>query len=113
MKKKVLIAMSGGVDSSAAALLLQQQGYECAGATLSLRDNDVSGARKIAEGLGMPFYVFDERERFAREVMDRFVSEYCAGRTPNPCIDCNRCLKFGAFLDRALEMGFDLSLIHI
>ena len=107
MKKKVLIAMSGGVDSSAAALLLQQQGYECAGATLSLCGNDVSGARKIAEGLGMPFYVFDEHERFAREVMDRFVSEYCAGRTPNPCIDCNRCLKFGAFLDRALEMGFD------
>ena len=107
MRKKVLIAMSGGVDSSAAALLLQKQGYECAGATLSLCDNDDSGARKIAEGLSMPFYVFDERERFAREVMDRFVSEYCAGRTPNPCIDCNRCLKFGAFLDRALDMGFD------
>ena len=107
MKKKVLIAMSGGVDSSAAALFLQKQGYECAGATLSLCGNETAGAKQIAEGLGMPFYVFDERERFAREVMDRFVSEYCAGRTPNPCIDCNRCLKFGAFLDRALAMGFD------
>ena len=99
--------MSGGVDSSAAALLLQEQGYECAGATLSLCGNETEGAKRIADGLGMPFYVFSEHERFAREVMDHFVSEYRAGRTPNPCIDCNRCLKFGAFLDRALEMGFD------
>ena len=107
MKKKVLIAMSGGVDSSAAALLLQKQGYECAGATLSLCGNETDGAKRIADGLGMPFYIFDEHKLFAREVMDHFVSEYRAGRTPNPCIDCNRCLKFGAFLDRALEMGFD------
>ena len=106
-RPQAMIAMSGGVDSSAAALLLQKQGYECAGATLSLCENDVDGARKIAEGLHMPFYVFDEHERFSREVMDRFVSEYCAGRTPNPCIDCNRCLKFGALLDRALVLGYD------
>ena len=105
--KRVLLALSGGVDSSAAALLLQKQGYECAGATLSLCGNETDGAKRIADGLGMPFYIFDEHELFAREVMDHFVSEYRAGRTPNPCIDCNRCLKFGAFLDRALEMGFD------
>ena len=91
----VLIAMSGGVDSSAAALLLQKQGYECAGATLSLCGNETDGAKRIADGLGMPFYIFDEHELFAREVMDHFVSEYRAGRTPNPCIDCNRSLSKG------------------
>ena len=107
MSQRVFVAMSGGVDSSAAALLLQKQGYECAGATLSLCGNETDGAKRIADGLGMPFYIFDEHELFAREVMDHFASEYRAGRTPNPCIDCNRCLKFGAFLDRALEMGFD------
>ena len=105
--KKVLIAMSGGVDSSAAAVLLKEQGYDCAGATLMLCGDDAADAETVSQRLGMPFFVFDERERFAHCVMDRFVSEYCAGRTPNPCIDCNRELKFGAFLDRALEMGFD------
>lgn len=105
--KKVLIAMSGGVDSSAAAVLLKEQGYDCAGATLMLCGDDAADAETVSQRLGMPFFVFDERERFAHCVMDKFVSEYCAGRTPNPCIDCNRELKFGAFLDRALEMGFD------
>lgn len=105
--KKVLIAMSGGVDSSAAAVLLRSRGYSCGSATLALCSNDVSDARAASEALGIPFYVFEESERFARCVMDKFVSEYCAGRTPNPCIDCNRELKFGAFLDRALAMGYD------
>ena len=99
--------MSGGVESYAAALLLQKQGYECAGATLSLCGNETDGAKRIADGLGMPFYIFDEHELFAREVMDHFVSEYRAGRTPNPCIDCNKFLKFGALYERAKELGCD------
>ena len=107
--KKVLMAMSGGVDSSAAAVLLQRQGYRVDGAMLNLlpEGNDTADARAVADRLGMDFLLLEGSGDFAAEVMDRFVSEYCAGRTPNPCIDCNRCLKFGLFLDRALELGYD------
>ena len=64
----------------------------------------------MAYRLGMKFYVFNEVEAFRRDVMDHFVAEYCAGHTPNPCIDCNRCLKFGALLDRAVTLGYDYTM---
>lgn len=90
-QEKVLVAMSGGVDSSAAALLLQKQGYACDGAMLRLyageqesgccSESDAADARSVAYRLGMKFYVFNETERFARDVMDHFVAEYCAGHT--------------------------------
>ena len=113
---RVLVAMAGGVDSSAAALLLQRQGYDCDGAMLKLIPNsdsrccsadDAEDARAVAYRLGMKFYVFNEVDAFRRDVMEHFTAEYCAGRTPNPCIDCNRCLKFGALLDRAVTLGYD------
>lgn len=107
-KKRVLVALSGGVDSSAAAVLLQKAGYRCDGATLELcGESHTSAAQATTAQLGMDFFVFDERARFCAEVQDPFIAAYCAGRTPNPCISCNHALKFGAFLDRAIELGYD------
>lgn len=110
MESKALIAMSGGVDSSVAAYLMQRAGFTCVGATMRLLDTsgaDVSDARAVAQRLGMPFCELDLSARFRRDVMDDFVRCYEAGLTPNPCVVCNRRLKFGALLDAALEMGCD------
>lgn len=118
MAKKVLVGMSGGVDSAACVLLLQRQGYAVSGVTLQLHHykdrpgtcgsaDDIEEAARVAAQMGISHRVLDLCDLFRREVMGHFVSEYCAGRTPNPCLDCNRELKFGAMLDWALDHGFD------
>ena len=113
--KKALIAMSGGVDSSVAAAKMVEAGYDCLGVTMRLHDGDNCGAakeaedaKKIADVLGFPFAVADLREMFSTQVMDRFVSAYEEGDTPNPCIECNRYMKFGALMEYAKEQGCDL-----
>ena len=109
-QKTALIAMSGGVDSSVAAFLTQQAGFHCIGGTMKLlcaASHDTEDARAVAARLGMDFHVFDMTGQFQQEVMDKFVRCYEAGLTPNPCVDCNRRLKFGALLDAALELGCD------
>lgn len=119
---KALIGMSGGVDSSVAALLMMEAGYECIGATMRLYDgqittpdggktccslDDVEDARSVAHRLGIRHYVFNFSQEFREQVMDKFVSTYYEGGTPNPCIDCNRHLKFGKLLQRARELDCD------
>jgi tRNA-specific 2-thiouridylase len=120
--KRVLVAMSGGVDSSVAGWLLKEQGYDCVGATMQLFHGeyaganaegsccslaDVEDARNIAVKIGIPYYVFNFKEAFEAGVLSRFVSEYERGATPNPCIDCNRFVKFERFLRRARELELD------
>ncbi len=111
-KKRVLVAMSGGVDSSAAAAVLLEKGYEVEGAMMLLspemNEGSVEDARKVADRLGIKFHLFDLRDRFATDVIEPFCDMYLQGKTPNPCVICNKHIKFGAFLDRALEMGFNL-----
>lgn len=108
--KKILVGMSGGVDSAVSVLLLQQMGYEADGATMVLQpcgDGEAADAAKSAETLGIDFYRFDWQAEFRREVIEPFKQVYVAGGTPNPCIFCNKTLKFGKFLEKALELGYD------
>ncbi|MCI8473410.1 MAG: tRNA 2-thiouridine(34) synthase MnmA [Clostridiales bacterium] len=120
--KKAIIAMSGGVDSSVAAYLMKSQGYDCMGVTMKLfrgedigvpREHsccsmdDVEDARSIAYSLGIPYHVFNFSDRFEDTVIRRFIESYENGRTPNPCIDCNRYLKFDKLYHRAKELDYD------
>jgi tRNA-specific 2-thiouridylase len=123
MPERVLVAMSGGVDSAVAAALLHQQGYEVIGVTLrlytepddtALRSNrtccgieDIGDARAAAQQIGIPHYTLNMEREFEEAVLDPFVQAYAAGRTPNPCLNCNQYLKFSTLLDRALAMGVD------
>jgi tRNA-specific 2-thiouridylase len=119
---KVLAAMSGGVDSATAAARAVDAGHEVTGVHLALSANpksyrtgargcctleDARDARRAADVIGIPFYVWDMAQRFHRDVVEDFVAEYAAGRTPNPCLRCNEKIKFAAVLDRALALGFD------
>lgn len=119
---KVLVAMSGGVDSSVAAARLVAAGHDVTGVHLALNRNpdahrsgargccsleDASDARRVADVLGIPFYVWDLSALFHEAVVEDFVAEYAAGRTPNPCLRCNERIKFAAVLDRGLALGFD------
>lgn len=119
-KGKIVVAMSGGVDSSVAAALLQMQGYDIVGMSVQTFDNsktekerfdsccsisDMDDARRVCEKLGVPHFVINAVDSFEEKIIDRFVSEYVAGRTPNPCVLCNNHIKFDYLLEKAAEIG--------
>lgn len=109
-KKTVAVGMSGGVDSSVAAALLLSQGYEVIGATMAIEEGmpkAVDDARAVAQALGIPHYIFNFRNIFKEKVVGYFVAEYLRGKTPNPCVACNRYVKFGVFFDEAKRLGAD------
>ena len=120
---KALIAMSGGVDSSVAAQMMASRGYECVGCTMRLYENDVVGmdlmdtccsyentqdARSVTEKIGIPYHIVHYENLFRQEVIEPFIDEYLHGRTPNPCIECNRKLKFQHLYEKMKELGCDL-----
>ena len=108
--RRILVAMSGGVDSAAACILLQRQGYTVGGATMLLRDGaegEAEDARRAAEQMGIEFFLFDLRREFQERVIAPFTKTYQQGGTPNPCVVCTRTMTFGLFLERALELGYD------
>ncbi len=111
MTKKVLVALSGGVDSSVAVHLLREKGYEVCGVVMKmspLHDDVVRAAQKAADQLGIPLIIRDLQEEFKREIIDFFASEYLSGRTPSPCVRCNPRIKFKYLLKTADENGFDM-----
>ena len=108
MKKKILLGMSGGVDSSVSAVLLQEQGYDVIGATMKMWEDTekaIEDAKKVCNKLEIEHHVIDCTEKFRCHVINKFISEYENAKTPNPCIECNRYLKFGAFYEKAKELG--------
>ena len=123
MQKKVVIGMSGGVDSSVAAYLLQKQGQDVIGVTMQIWQDEeeeaksenggccglsaVDDARRVADALAIPYYVMNFKKEFQAEVIDYFIEEYLNGRTPNPCIACNRCVKLESLIRRSLNRGAD------